>query len=75
MNNTIELYQNEIYKGIHSIDGDNDQIIRNIARENVKKYFNLDLINQAINRIDTDITKLDPNGEFNRYEAIDEYQF
>lgn len=75
MNNTIELYQNEIYKGIHSIDGDNDQIIRNIARENVKKYFNLDLINQAINRIDTDITKLDPNGEFNKYEAIDEYQF
>lgn len=75
MNNTIELYQNEIYKGIHSIDGDNDQIIRNIARENVKKYFNLDLINQAINRIDTDIAKLDPNGEFNRYEAIDEYQF
>lgn len=75
MNNTIELYQNEIYKGIHSIDGDNDQIIRNIARENVKKYFNLDLINQAINRIDTDITKLDSNGEFNRYEAIDEYQF
>lgn len=75
MNNTIELYQNEIYKEIHSIDGDNDQIIRNIARENVKKYFNLDLINQAINRIDTDITKLDPNGEFNRYEAIDEYQF
>lgn len=75
MNNTIELYQNEIYKGIHSIDGDNDQIIRNIARENVKKYFNLDLINQAINRIDTDITKLDLNGEFNRYEAIDEYQF
>lgn len=75
MNNTIELYQNEIYKGIHSIDGDNDQIIRNIARENVKKYFNLDLINQAINRIDTDITKLDPNGEFNRYKAIDEYQF
>lgn len=75
MNNTIELYQNEIYKGIHSIDGDNDQIIRNIARENVKKYFNLDLINQAINRINTDITKLDPNGEFNRYEAIDEYQF
>lgn len=75
MNNTIELYQNEIYKGIHSIDGDNDQIIRNIARENVKKYFNLDLINQAINRIDTDITKLDPDGEFNEYEAIDEYQF
>lgn len=75
MNNTIELYQNEIYKGIHSIDGDNNQIIRNIARENVKKYFNLDLINQAINRIDTDITKLDSNGEFNRYEAIDEYQF
>lgn len=75
MNNTIELYQNEIYKGIHSIDGDNDQIIRNIARENVKKYFNLDLINQAINRIDTDITKLDPNEEFKRYEAIDEYQF
>ena len=75
MNNTIELYQNEIYKGTHSIDGDNDQIIRNIARENVKKYFNLDLINQAINRIDTDITKLDPNREFNRYEAIDEYQF
>lgn len=75
MNNTIELYQNEIYKGIHSIDGDNDQIIRNIARENVKKHSNLDLINQAINRIDTDITKLDPNGEFNRYEAIDEYQF
>lgn len=75
MNNTIELYQNEIYKGIHSIDGDNDQIIRNIARENVKKYFNLDLINQAINRIDTDITKLDPNGEFSRYSYIDEYQF
>lgn len=75
MNNTIELYQNEIYKGIHSIDGDNDQIIRNIARENVKKYFNLDLINQAINRIDTDITKLDPNGEFSRYLYIDEYQF
>lgn len=75
MNNTIELYQNEIYKEIHSIDGDNDQIIRNIARENVKKYFNLDLINQAINRIDADIAKLDPNGEFNRYEAIDEYQF
>lgn len=75
MNNTIELYQNEIYKGIHSIDGDNDQIIRNIARENVKKYFNLDLINQAINRIDTDIAKLDPNGEFSRYSYIDEYQF
>lgn len=75
MNSTIELYQNEIYKGIHSIDGDNDQIIRNIARENVKKYFNLDLINQAINRIDTDIAKLDPNGEFSRYSYIDEYQF
>ena len=41
----------------------------------LKNIFNLDLINQAINRIDTDITKLDPNGEFNRYEAIDEYQF
>ena len=75
MNNTIELYQNEIYKGIHSIDGDNDQIIRNIARENVKKYFNLDLINSAIDRIDTDIAKLDPNGEFSRYSYIDEYQF
>lgn len=75
MNNTIELYQTEIYKGIHSIDGDNDQIIRNIARENVKKYFNLDLINQAINRIDADIAKLDPNGEFSRYSYIDEYQF
>ena len=75
MNNTIELYQNEIYKGIHSIDGDNDQIIRNIARENVKKYFNLDLINRAIDRIDTDIAKLDPNGEFSRYSYIDEYQF
>lgn len=75
MNNTIELYQNEIYKGIHSIDGDNDQIIRNIARENVKKYFNLDLINRAIDRIDTDIAKLDPNDEFSRYSYIDEYQF
>lgn len=75
MNNTIELYQNEIYKGIHSIDGDNDQIIRNIARENVKKYFNLDLINRAIDRIDTDIAKLDLNGEFSRYSYIDEYQF
>lgn len=75
MNNTIELYQNEIYKGIYSIDGDNDQIIRNIARENVKKYFNLDLINSAIDRIDTDIAKLDPNGEFSRYSYIDEYQF
>lgn len=75
MNNTIELYQNEIYKGIHSIDGDNDQIIRNIARENIKKYFNLDLINSAIDRIDTDIAKLDPNGEFSRYSYIDEYQF
>lgn len=75
MNNTIELYQNEIYKGIHSIDGDNDQIIRNIARENVKKYFNLDLINRAIDRIDTDIAKLDPNGEFSKYSYIDEYQF
>lgn len=75
MNNTIELYQNEIYKGIHSIDGDNDQIIRNIARENVKKYFNLDLINRAIDRIDTDIAKLDHNGEFSKYSYIDEYQF
>lgn len=48
MNNTIGIeHQNEIYQGNHSIDGDNDQIIRNIARENVKKYFNLDLINQV----------------------------
>lgn len=74
MTKARNLYENEIYKTLNSIDGTNDLIIRNIARENVKKYFQIDNITDKLNDIETNIVSLDTKNEFNKYIDIDEYQ-
>lgn len=75
MNETRDLYETEIYKTLNSIDGDNDLVIRNIARENVKKHFQINSLTEQLNDIDTDIRTLDTDGQFSKYTDISDYQF